>query len=201
MDQSLTDPQIAANLIHTAGGNGSLPNGEIFGDLQRNSLFWLRIVVHPGDAPNAPHDVRKGSASEFSNRPEKRTRPDGVPQPARGRTRDRSFEPQRNRASGLTLVTAAIARRNTVYLERTVAHLRGQGEEIDDPPLGSLSPLGWDRINLTGNYVWSRSSGARVGGFRLLRTGRGPWRTVFYPFLQVPELSEAPVEGHPRRLR
>jgi len=53
-----------------------------------------------------------------------------------GEIRDRSFEQQRYRASGLTLVTAAIVQWNTVYLERAVAHLRDQGEEIDDALLG-----------------------------------------------------------------
>ena len=37
-----------------------------------------------------------------------------------GEIRDRSFEQQRYRASGLTLVTAAIALWNTVYIERAV---------------------------------------------------------------------------------
>ena len=89
-----------------------------------------------------------------------------------GEIRDRSFEQQRYRASGLTLVTAAIVLWNTVYLERAVEHLRAQGEEIDDALLGSLSPLGWDHINLTGDYVWPRSSRAKPNEFRPLRTGR-----------------------------
>ena len=38
-----------------------------------------------------------------------------------GEIRDRSFENQRDRASGLNLVTAAIVLWNTVYLERAVA--------------------------------------------------------------------------------
>ena len=37
-----------------------------------------------------------------------------------GEIRDRNFEQQRYRASGLTLVTAAIALWNTVYIERAV---------------------------------------------------------------------------------
>src|SRR5260363_113844 len=41
-----------------------------------------------------------------------------------GEMRDRSFENQRHRASGLTLVTAAIALWNSVYLERAIQALR-----------------------------------------------------------------------------
>jgi TnpA family transposase len=45
-----------------------------------------------------------------------------------GEIRDRSFEQQRYRASGLNLVTAAIVLWNTVYLERAANALRGHGQ-------------------------------------------------------------------------
>lgn len=45
-----------------------------------------------------------------------------------GEIRDRSFEQQRYRASGLTLVTAAIALWNTVYIERAVNALETKGQ-------------------------------------------------------------------------
>jgi len=41
-----------------------------------------------------------------------------------GELRDRSFEAQRHRASGLNLVLAAIILWNTVYLERAIGALR-----------------------------------------------------------------------------
>ena len=44
-----------------------------------------------------------------------------------GEIRDRSFENQRYRASGLYLVVAAIILWNTVYLERTIHTLRDSG--------------------------------------------------------------------------
>ena len=44
--------------------------------------------------------------------------------------RDRSFEAQRHRASGLNLVVAAIILWNTVYLERAIGALRQQGRQI-----------------------------------------------------------------------
>jgi TnpA family transposase len=49
-----------------------------------------------------------------------------------GEIRDRSFEQQRYRASGLNLVTAAIVLWNTVYLERAANALRGHGHAVDD---------------------------------------------------------------------
>jgi len=72
-----------------------------------------------------------------------------------GEIRDRSFEQQRYRASGLNLITAAIVLWNTVYLERATAALQGHGREVDTPLLQYLSPLCWEHINLTGDYVWS----------------------------------------------
>ncbi|MFX5813214.1 Tn3 family transposase, partial [Acinetobacter baumannii] len=44
-----------------------------------------------------------------------------------GEIRDRNYEQQRYRASGLTLVTSAIVLWNTVYLERVIEALRAQG--------------------------------------------------------------------------
>lgn len=74
-----------------------------------------------------------------------------------GEIRDRSFEQQRYRASGLNLVTAAIVLWNTVYLERATQGLVEAGKPVDGELLQYLSPLGWEHINLTGDYVWQQS--------------------------------------------
>lgn len=86
-----------------------------------------------------------------------------------GEIRDRSFEQQRYRASGLNLVTAAIVLWNTVYLERVASALRGHGHAVDDTLLQYLSPLGWEHINLTGDYLWRSSAKVGAGKFRPLR--------------------------------
>jgi TnpA family transposase len=86
-----------------------------------------------------------------------------------GEIRDRSFEQQRYRASGLNLVTAAIVLWNTVYLERAVNALRGHGHPVDDTLLQYLSPLGWEHINLTGDYLWRSSAKLGAGKCRPLR--------------------------------
>lgn len=86
-----------------------------------------------------------------------------------GEIRDRRFDQQRYRASGLNLVMAAIVLWNTVYLERYVQALRDTGKPIDDDLLQYLSPLGWEHINLTGDYVWWQSRGLEDGQFRPLR--------------------------------
>jgi TnpA family transposase len=86
-----------------------------------------------------------------------------------GEIRDRSFENQRYRASGLNLVVAAIVLWNTVYLERAVQTLRDAGKDIDENLLPHLSPLGWEHINLTGDYIWQQSKQVEQGKFRSLR--------------------------------
>jgi len=86
-----------------------------------------------------------------------------------GEVRDRSFDNQRYRASGLNLVIAAILLWNTVYLKRAVQALREAGKVVDDMLLPHLSPLGWEHINLTGDYIWQQSSHVERGKFRPLR--------------------------------
>jgi TnpA family transposase len=85
-----------------------------------------------------------------------------------GEMRDRSFENQRYRASGLNLVTAAIVLWNTVYLERAIHALKTHGYPVDETLLKHLSPLGWEHINLTGDYVWRQNKKVEKGKFRPL---------------------------------
>ncbi|HNF92590.1 MAG TPA: Tn3 family transposase [Accumulibacter sp.] len=87
-----------------------------------------------------------------------------------GEIRDRSFEQQRYRASGLTLVTAAVVLWNTVYLERAVKALHDHGQPVDETLLPYLSPLGWEHINLTGDYLWRSRAKIGAGRFRPLRS-------------------------------
>jgi Tn3 transposase DDE domain len=86
-----------------------------------------------------------------------------------GEIRDRSFEQQQYRASGLTLATAAIALWNTVYLERATNALRENGHTPDPALRKHLSPLGWEHVNLTGDYQWRHTAKLGKSKFRPLR--------------------------------
>lgn len=86
-----------------------------------------------------------------------------------GRLRDRTAELQQHRASGLTLVTAAIAMWNTAYLGRALDALRGSGENVPDALLAHVAPLGWQHINITGDYLWDADAAIGPDGFRPLR--------------------------------
>ena len=87
-----------------------------------------------------------------------------------GEIRDRTFENQRYRASGLNLAVAAIILWNTVYLGRAVAELRSRGEIIPDELLAHVAPLGWEHIAFNGDYVWPAQPLGNV--FRPLRNPR-----------------------------
>ena len=87
-----------------------------------------------------------------------------------GEIRVRTYENQQHRASGLNLLVTAIILWNTRYLERAVATLR-KVEDVPDQLLAHLSPLGWEHVNLTGDYVWGNQQGASENnvGLRPLR--------------------------------
>jgi hypothetical protein len=84
---------------------------------------------------------------------------------------DRTYENQQHRASGPNLLVTAIILWNTRYLERAIAALR-QAENVPDQLLAHLSPLGWEHVNLTGDYIWSaeQPDTENPDGFRPLRT-------------------------------
>ena len=71
-----------------------------------------------------------------------------------GGIRDRTYENQQHRASGLNLLVTGIILWNTRYLARAVAALR-ETQTVPDRLLAHLSPLGWEHINLTGDYLWN----------------------------------------------
>ncbi len=85
-----------------------------------------------------------------------------------GRFRDRTYEGRQYRADSLNLVVAAIILWNTVYLGRAVQALRDAGDVVDDDLLAHIAPLGWQHINLTGDYLWSEMRG-NPSAWRALR--------------------------------
>jgi hypothetical protein len=90
-----------------------------------------------------------------------------------GEIRDRSFENQRYRASGLNLIVTAITLWNTVYMERALVALRSE-RPIADELVAHLSPLSWEHIHLTGDYVWHANKRVAKGRFRPLRRRSAP---------------------------
>lgn len=132
------------------------------GRLER-TLFTLDWISEPALRRETGQELNKGEARNSLAR--------AVFIHRLGEIRDRTYENQQHRASGLNLLVTAIILWNTRYLERAVAALR-QTEDVPDHLLAHLSPLGWEHVNLTGDYVWgARSSmSENTDGLRPLRT-------------------------------
>ncbi|WP_434063669.1 Tn3 family transposase [Ochrobactrum quorumnocens] len=85
-----------------------------------------------------------------------------------GRFRDRSQENLSIRASALNLVVTAIIHWNTIYTGRVVDALQNAGQTGPEHMLSSLSPLTWEHVNLTGDYLWEDKPAVDETGFRPL---------------------------------
>ena len=75
----------------------------------------------------------------------------------RGELRDRTGEGQHYRIAGLNLLAAIIIYWNTLKLGEAVFARRKAGLTIPAEFLAHVSPLGWEHINLTGEYRWPRT--------------------------------------------
>jgi TnpA family transposase len=87
-----------------------------------------------------------------------------------GELRDRSFENQAYRASGLNLIVAAIILWNTRYLTPVFAELARLGHDASPDMIRHVAPLGWQHIALTGDYTWNLTETAESETLRPLRT-------------------------------
>src|SRR5208282_2253408 len=146
------------------------------GRLER-TLFTLDWISDPGLRRRTNAGLNKGEARNALAR--------AVFFHRLGEIRDRTFENQRYRASGLNLAVAAITLWNTLYLGRAVDQLRSQGEVIDDALLAHIAPLGWEHITFNGDYVWPTEP--LQNAFRPLRNPRSAFldpasRTVWGRF-------------------
>jgi TnpA family transposase len=132
-----------------------------FGRLER-TLFTLDWISDPELRRSTGHELNKGEARNSLAR--------AVFIHRLGEIRDRTYENQQHRASGLNLLVTAIILWNTRYLEQAVAELR-QVEDVPDHLLAHLSPLGWEHVNLTGDYIWgaTRNASENTDGLRPLR--------------------------------
>ncbi|KFN03085.1 tn3 transposase DDE domain protein [Bacillus clarus] len=86
-----------------------------------------------------------------------------------GEIRDRSYEDQLHRASGLQLLISAIVTWNSIYISRAIETLRANGIHIPEENIQHISPLGWEHIALTGDYVWNLNQKVNFEKLRPLR--------------------------------
>jgi TnpA family transposase len=152
-------PSVILRKLAAAGAGNALSRAlRALGRIER-TLFTLQWLSDPDLRQRSHAGLNKGEASNSLRRAFFFHR--------QGEIRDRTFENQSFRASGLSLITAAIVHWNTVYLDRAVQHLRAQGIVIRDTLLAHVAPLGWEHVALTGDYVWPATDDPT--GFRPLR--------------------------------
>ncbi len=152
-------PSTLLRKLAAAGAGNVLSRAlRALGRIER-TLFTLQWLSDPELRRRSHAGLNKGEASNALRR--------AVFFHRQGEFRDRTFENQSFRASGLSLVTAAIVHWNTTYLDRAVRHLRAQGIAVPDELLAHVAPLGWEHIALTGDYDWTIAT--PPGGFRPLR--------------------------------
>lgn len=75
-----------------------------------------------------------------------------------GRMIDRTHKALQYRASGLNLVIAAIVYWNSTYIADAVRHLRTSGTAIAPERLAHTSPVGWEYIAFSGDFLWDRAA-------------------------------------------
>nr|WP_309249441.1 Tn3 family transposase [Clostridium estertheticum] len=69
----------------------------------------------------------------------------------RGEFRERELHDQLQRVSALNILINAISIWNTTYLQKVIGHLK-QSYIFDESFLKHISSLGWEHINLLGEY-------------------------------------------------
>ena len=110
------------------------------------SLFMIEWTTDPDVRRRALVGLNKGEAHHALKR--------AINFHQRGELRDRTGEGQHYRVAGLNLLAAIIIYWNTLKLGDAVFARRQAGLEIPAELLAHVSPLGWEHINLTGEYRW-----------------------------------------------
>ena len=128
------------------------------------TLFTLRWFEDP--------ELRKLVTAELNKGESRNTLARAVAFHRLGRFRDRGTENQQIRAAAVNLVTAAIILFNCRYLGRAVEKLGNSAGADTGASYSQISPLGWDHINLTGDYIFSDNAQLDDDGFLPLRLGR-----------------------------
>lgn len=80
-----------------------------------------------------------------------------------GRIAERTRDAQQYRASGLNLVIAAIVWWNSTYKADAVDPLRAAGEPAPGDLLAHTSPVGWEHIAFSGDFVWEHAAAVPTG--------------------------------------
>ena len=84
-----------------------------------------------------------------------------------GELRERTMENQLQRVSALNIIIYAINIWNTLYLEKAIEYRKSEGDFNEDL-IANISPLGWEHINLLGEYTFNSEESFSREGLREL---------------------------------
>ena len=90
---------------------------------------------------------------------------------ARAASSTAPMKPSSSGASGLSLAIAAIVWWNSTYLADAVDHLRSSGEPPPERLLAHTSPVGWEHIAVSSDFLWDHAAAVSAER-RPLRLGR-----------------------------
>lgn len=113
------------------------------------TLFMIDWILDAGLQRQAQIGLNKGEAHHALKR--------AISFHRRGEIRDRSGEGQHYRIAGMNLLAAIIIFWNTLKLGEIVDKRAADGAAIAPDLLAHVSPLGWEHINLTGEYRWPKT--------------------------------------------
>ncbi|WP_017183084.1 Tn3 family transposase, partial [Sphingobium xenophagum] len=119
------------------------------GKIER-TLFMLDWLENP--------DLRRRCHAGLNNSEQRHALTQAIYTFRQGRIIDRSHEAQKYRASGLNLVIAAIVYWNTIYMDAAAQHLRSTSVAVPDDLLAHTSPVGWEHIAFSGDFLWDRAA-------------------------------------------
>lgn len=110
-------------------------------------------------------DLRKTTTAELNKGESRNSLVRAVNLHRLGRFRDRSQENLSIRASALQPGRHSHHTLEHDYTGRVVQALQEAGQSVPDHLLASLSPLTWEHVNLTGDYIWEDKPALDETGF------------------------------------
>jgi hypothetical protein len=123
------------------------PTGELRDDGRiERTLFMINWIMDTGMQRRARVGLNKGESHHALKQ--------AINFYRRGEIRDRTTEGQHYRIAGLNLLAAAIIFWNTLKLGEAVKNRSQTGLPVPPELLAHVSPLGWEHINLIGEYSW-----------------------------------------------
>ena len=85
-----------------------------------------------------------------------------------GELQERTIQHQLQRASALNIIINSISVWNTLHLTKAIEHQKGS-DDFNEDLLHHMSPLGWEHINLLGEYHFNSEKKVSLDSLRPLR--------------------------------